>query len=357
MSNTITMSNYIFNSQIDVHSKIVYAGLKKFTNNEGVCFPSRNTLVELCKISLSTVRKAINNLADAKILDKKVRFRKNGSQTSNLYSLTPFMISGDYYFKVRSDIFDLDLSVKEIIVYMYLCSCSDNQNECYPSLKQIAAACSISQTSVKNAINELIERKLITKDNQYRENGGRRNNLYRIITEEDDTTTTDTITYYEEDAIHDLYDEAIKEDINSDIINIKEPDELVNENNNKANDSDIKQDQENYTFRTDSPGEKLRVVIRDDIFNYKLSKHSMMVYLYICTYSELKAKVFPSYENIANSCKVSLAKVANAILELKTKGLIEKIKQDKEGNSIGKIEPPPWSIYNLPHGHKKTSHN
>lgn len=134
MSNTITMSNYIFNNQIDVHSKIVYAGLKKYSNSDGICFPSRNTLVELCKISLSTVRKAINSLVDAKILDKQERYRQNGSQTSNLYSLTPFMTSGDYYFKVRSDIFDLQLSEKEIIVYMYLCSCTNKENECYPSL-------------------------------------------------------------------------------------------------------------------------------------------------------------------------------------------------------------------------------
>nr|WP_245210461.1 helix-turn-helix domain-containing protein [Sedimentibacter acidaminivorans] len=47
---------------------------------------------------------------------------------------------------------------------MYLCSCVNKENECYPSLKKIAAACSISQTSVKIAMKELVERKLIIKD-------------------------------------------------------------------------------------------------------------------------------------------------------------------------------------------------
>lgn len=341
MSNTIAMSNYIFNNQIDIHSKIVYAGLKKFSNCEGICFPSRSTLVELCKISLSTVRKAINNLIDAKILDKKVRYRQNGSQTSNLYSLTPFMTSGDYYFKVRNDIFNLQLSEKEIIVYMYLCSCSNKENECYPSLRQIAAACSISQTSVKAATKELIERNLIIKDNQYRENGGRRNNLYKIVTEEDDNITSNVVSENNDEAIaHELCSE---EDNQTEIIDNKEIDEINFGNNDEVQEINGSI-QDNYVFDTDVPEQKLKVFIRDDIFDFKLSKHSMLVYLYICTHSELKTKNFPSYEQIANTCKISMAKVANAIFELKTNGLIIKLKQNIADDTMVNIEPPPWSI-------------
>jgi len=341
MSNTIAMSNYIFNNQIDVHSKIVYAGLKKFSNGEGICFPSRSTLVELCEISLSTVRKAINNLVDAKIIDKKVRYRQNGSQTSNLYSLTPFMTSGDYYFKVRNDIFDLQLSEKEIIVYMYLCSCSNKENECYPSLRQIAASCSISQTSVKAAMKELIERNLIIKDNQYRENGGRRNNLYKIVTEEDDNITSSVVSITEDEAIsHEL---CTEEDNQTEIIENIEIDEKLYENGIEVEEinGSIQTD---YIFDTEVPEQKLKVYIRDDIFDFKLSKHSMLVYLYICTHSELKTKDFPSYKQIANTCKISIAKVANVILELKVNGLIEKLKQNKEDDAMVNIEPPPWSI-------------
>ncbi|MBP1926700.1 DNA-binding GntR family transcriptional regulator [Sedimentibacter acidaminivorans] len=341
MSNTITMSNYIFNNQIDVHSKIVYAGLKKFSNGEGICFPSRSTLVELCKISLSTVRKAINSLVDAKILDKQERYRENGSQTSNLYSLTPFMASGDYYFKVRSDIFDLQLSEKEIIVYMYLCSCANKENECYPSLRQITAACSISQTSVKIAMKELVERKLILKDNQYRENGGRRNNLYKIVTEEDDNINNNQGSETNDEAItHELCSE---DDNQIEIIDCKEIDEIILENSNEVEDINVSI-QDNHVFDTDVTEQKLKVYIRDDIFNFKMSKHSMLVYLYICTHSDLKTKHFPSYEQIANTCKISIAKVANAILELKTNGLIGILKQEKVDDNMDNIEPPPWTI-------------
>lgn len=341
MSNTITMSNYIFNNQIDVHSKIVYAGLKKFSNGEGICFPSRNTLVELCKISLSTVRKAINNLVDANILNKQERYRQNGSQTSNLYSLTPFMTSGDYYFKVRSDIFDLQLSEKEIIVYMYICSCANKKNECYPSLRQIAVACSISQTSVKIALKELVDRKLIIKDNQYRENGGRRNNLYKIVTEENDNINSNHVSEINNEVV--AHEPRPEEDNQLEIVDCKEIAEIIFANSNEVEDMNVSIE-DNYVFDTDIPEQKMKVYIRDNIFNYKLSKHSMLVYLYICTHSELKTKDFPSYEQIANTCKISIAKVANAILELKINGLIVKLKQNRVNDKMVNVEPPPWLI-------------
>ncbi len=195
----------------------------------------------------------------------------------------------------------------------------------------------------------MIERNLIIKDNQYRENGGRRNNLYKIITE--DETTTDNTAFDNEAADHELCDEVNNEDIDNDIVDPEEPDEFICKSNGETEESGLNQD--NYIFETDMAGQKLKVVIRDDIFDYKLLKHSVLVYIHI----ELKTKYFPSYEQIANTCKVSLAKVANAILELKAKVLIEKISQDKVYNCIGNIGPPPWSIYNLPHGHKKTTHN
>ncbi|WP_326910655.1 helix-turn-helix domain-containing protein [Sedimentibacter sp. MB31-C6] len=354
MSATITMSNYIFSSQIDLHSKIVYAGLKKYSNSEGLCFPSRNTLAEICKISLSTLRKAINNLVEAKIVNKESRFRQNGSQTSNLYSLTPFMTSGDYYFKIRSDIFDLHLSEQEIIVYMYLCSCSNKDYECFPSIKQIANACSISQTSVKVAIKELIKRDLIIKDNQYRIDGGKRNNLYKIVTEEDNNIVNENEIIDQKEYIMEKdqnSDNLYKTKINKEIFN---QDKVINKGEIKEND---KCKQSKYIFNTDIPGEKIKVNIRDDIFDFKLSKHSALVYLYICTYSELKVRNMPSYEKIAEVCKISMAKVANAILELKTSGLIDKIKQEKTNNTMVNIEPPPWTIQNTLHSRQKITHN
>lgn len=47
------------------------------------------------------------------------------------------MTSGDYYFKVRADILELDLTEIETVAYMYLCSCVNKYVECYPLEKNV----------------------------------------------------------------------------------------------------------------------------------------------------------------------------------------------------------------------------
>lgn len=345
MTTTLTMSNYIFSTNTDVYSKLVYAALKKYSNNEGKCFPARNTLAQLCKISLSTLRKAINNLVEAKILDKEYRYRENRSQTSNLYTLTSFMISGDSYFKVRADIFELDLADKETIVYMYLCSCSNKDNECYPSIRQIAEACGIGQTSVKAAIKGLIDKNLINKINQFREDGGKRNNFYKIVTEDAESTENNieprpiiTASYHADQES----EGEQKEVFTIPDIKTKEPEmtEIINESNH-----DYESDINNHdTYMLEEAEDKMKVNMRGDIFDFKLSKNSIMVYLYISTCNEFKTGEFPSYEQIERNCKISRSKVNKAMLELKNNGLINRLAQEEISNTIVITEPPPWAI-------------
>lgn len=346
MTATIAMSNYIFSTNTDVYSKLVYAAIKKFSNNEGKCFPARNTLAQLCKVSLSTLRKAINSLVEAKVLEKEFRYRENRSQTSNLYTLSPFMISGGSYFKVRADIFELDLNEKEIIVYMYLCSCSNKDNECYPSIRQIAEACGIGQTSVKAAIKELLDKNFILKINQFREDGGKRNNLYRIVSDNQDAGSTENnieprpIFGAVAHAAHESESEQ-KEVLTVPDIKTEEPEitEIINESNH--DESDINN---HYIYMLEETEDKLKVNMRGDIFDFKISKNSIMVYLYISTCNELKTREFPSYEQIAHNCKISRSNVKKAILELKDYGLIYRLVQEEESNTMVVMEPPPWAI-------------
>ncbi len=343
MTTTITMSNYIFSTKTDVYSKLVYAAIKKFSNNEGRCFPARNTLAQLCKVSLSTLRKAINSLVEAKVLEKEFRYRENRSQTSNLYTLSPFMISGDSYFKVRSDIFELNMSEKETIVYMYLCACSNKDYECYPSIRQIAEACGIGQTSVKAAIKGLIEKNFINKINQFREDGGRRNNLYKIVSADQDTESTENNIEPRpiyEGATHEVQESENEQKEIFTIPDIKTEEPEIKEITNESN-CDNESGINNETSLLEKMKDKLKLNMRGDIFDFKLSKNSIMVYLYISTCNELKTGKFPSYKQIAQYCKISRSKVNKAILELKNHGLLI---HGETANTIVIIEPPPWTI-------------
>ncbi len=342
---TITMSNYIFNTDTSVYSKLVYAAIKKYSNSEGVCFPSRNTLAQLCKISLSTLRKAVNSLVEAKVLEKEFRYRENRSQTSNLYTLAPFMISGDYYFKVRADIFELDLTEIETVVYMYLCSCANKDNECYPSINCIAASCGVSQTSVKCAIKKLCGKQLILKSNQFREDGGKRNNLYRLVSEEMQKDT-ELIPESEDEAVYDnaeadnSYDES---NVNNEEPEAMKPEEITSEDCERLNPNI--NDQHTYICEAEKTNENAKVKVRSDIFDFKLPKNGIMVYLYIRKCNALKTGKFPSVEDIARNCNISKTKVKKILFKLRMSGILEETKR----NPI-----TPWSIQNLHHGQYRT---
>lgn len=347
MTTTIAMSNYIFSTNTDVYSKLVYVAIKKFSNNEGKCFPARNTLAQLCKVSLSTLRKAINSLVEAKVLEKEFRYRKNRSQTSNLYTLSPFMITGGSYFKVRADIFELDLNEKEIIVYMYLCSCSNKDNECYPSIRQIAEACGIGQTSVKASIKGLIDKNFINKINQFREDGGKRNNLYKIVSTDQNTESTENNIEprptFAVTAQEGQESESEQKEVFT-IPDIKTEEPEITEIIVESNLNDESDTKNNDIYLLEKTEDKLKLNMRDDIFDFKLSKNSIMVYLYISTCNELKTGEFPSYKQIAWNCKISRSKVNKAILELKKHGLINKLAKEEISNTIVITEPPPWAI-------------
>jgi len=66
-------------------------------------------------------------------------------------------------------------------VYMYLKDRSNAQGECWPAIKTIARDTSMSVSTVKRAIEDLLKRGLLRKERRYRENGGNSSNRYFIL--------------------------------------------------------------------------------------------------------------------------------------------------------------------------------
>jgi DNA-binding MarR family transcriptional regulator len=77
-------------------------------------------------------------------------------------------------------IFEQNISVFAIVLYVYLCRCADKEGQSFPSHKTIAKDCKISITSVKNAIKELGKAKLLEKESQFTKKGRRTSNIYTI---------------------------------------------------------------------------------------------------------------------------------------------------------------------------------
>lgn len=141
----------------------LYTILSKYKNAKGDCFPSRRTLSEKGGFSISTYTKYIKELIKKGLIKVKARWRANGSQTSNLFSVA----NTDKGFFIHSDILNKKLTVYELTVLIYLCSRKNNKNKCYVSQKEIAKACGMSVREVSIIICRLRKKGLINTRMQF----------------------------------------------------------------------------------------------------------------------------------------------------------------------------------------------
>ena len=82
-----------------------------------------------------------------------------------------------YYESVYND---EELSHRAKLVYIYLKDHADKDGTCWPGINTIAAGVSLSRSTVKRVLRELMQVGLIEKDHRWRENGSLTSNLYRI---------------------------------------------------------------------------------------------------------------------------------------------------------------------------------
>ena len=64
-------------------ARAVYMYLKDRTGNGTDCWPAVNTIAKDLNLSRSTVKRALADLVKAGLIKKEVRYRENGSNTSN----------------------------------------------------------------------------------------------------------------------------------------------------------------------------------------------------------------------------------------------------------------------------------
>ena len=94
------------------------------------------------------------------------------------------MLNRTGYYRMPHRIFQHGLTPIQFTVYSYLVSCLGQRDVCWPSYKTIARDCGISRNAAIQAIDTLIQKRLIDKISTTRRNahGCTRtsNNEYRI---------------------------------------------------------------------------------------------------------------------------------------------------------------------------------
>lgn len=79
-----------------------------------------------------------------------------------------------------SEIYGRELPHRAKAVYMYLKDRSNKDGQCYPAIGTIARELQLSRRTVERGIDDLIRAGLITKEQRWRENGGRSSLLFTI---------------------------------------------------------------------------------------------------------------------------------------------------------------------------------
>lgn len=74
-------------TELPSRARAVYMYLYDRSDAEGKCWPGVKTIASDMKLSRSTVKRALADLEKAGYLKKLLRYRENGSSTSNLYSI------------------------------------------------------------------------------------------------------------------------------------------------------------------------------------------------------------------------------------------------------------------------------
>lgn len=82
-------------------------------------------------------------------------------------------ILNEQFFKVSNAMFCYGLTPVQFAAYCYLICCAGSKGKCWPGMKTIAACCGCSQTTARNAIQELERRGFIVCVPTFKEQFGR----------------------------------------------------------------------------------------------------------------------------------------------------------------------------------------
>lgn len=79
--------NHLYKANLPMRATLVMNYLINRANKQLTCFPAIKTIATDCNMSKRTVQRALNDLLEAGMIKKESRYRENGGQSSNLYTI------------------------------------------------------------------------------------------------------------------------------------------------------------------------------------------------------------------------------------------------------------------------------
>jgi predicted transcriptional regulator len=79
-----------------------------------------------------------------------------------------------------TSLYAADIPHRAVAVYMYLHDRADKDGKCYPAIGTIARELKLSRSTVKRAIADLEKTGHLSKEQRWRENGGKSSNMFYV---------------------------------------------------------------------------------------------------------------------------------------------------------------------------------
>ena len=83
-------------------------------------------------------------------------------------------------FRADNAVFVLSVGRQAKLLYLYLCRCADEYGCSFPSIANMARACSMSESSIHKVLRELTAQKVVVVDSRLRANGSQASNAYTV---------------------------------------------------------------------------------------------------------------------------------------------------------------------------------
>ncbi len=79
--------DFLYKMDLQHRAVAVYIYLADRANRDGECWPAIHTIARVLKLSQSTVRRALQDLREAELLETNQRYRAKGGKSSLLFRL------------------------------------------------------------------------------------------------------------------------------------------------------------------------------------------------------------------------------------------------------------------------------
>lgn len=152
---TMVYNDFLESDLLNANEKLVFIILKKFTDNDGSCFPSINKICKLTGLTRKTIIKILKSLELKEVLQIKNRISEEKGNQSNIYILYDF-----------ADIWIKKESLTEDTTDQSTTSQSSNNNSSADSILPTGEKSQDSKAFSRDMLNELYDFDILVENNK-----------------------------------------------------------------------------------------------------------------------------------------------------------------------------------------------